>query len=217
MYLKNPNPIRPCQGDIYSNVEYYIPYKVNNDEEGGEYPELESIQYNYCVILSQECDLEQDYKVRTCEKIISHDKLLPSIIIAPAYLAEQLRSGDHLQSLEYKMDKINRERWSVIIKNKNDRYHYLEKDLDLNIPEMVIDFKHIITIPTEFFYKNIQPKMYTASLPYLYREFLSQRYCNFLSRIGIPESETEIRNHFEVFLSKNTSVKEPLPHNIIDN
>lgn len=53
------------------------------------------------------------------------------------------------------------------------------------IPELVIDFKHYYTIPTEEMYEAYKEN-YLASVEPLYREDLSQRFANYLSRIGLP-------------------------------
>lgn len=77
---------RAIQGDILKNID--IP--IFNDE-------LEFIKLKFGVILSQDCDLNQDYESRN--KISNNDnpsinnKIIPSILICPAYPAEQLRQG----------------------------------------------------------------------------------------------------------------------------
>jgi hypothetical protein len=40
-------------------------------------------------------------------------------------------------------------------------------------------------------YNEVMNLSYRASLTILYREELSQRFCNFISRIGIPTSANE--------------------------
>ena len=107
-------------------------------------------------------------------------------MVSPAYLAEKVRSGTHLEELNLLMQNINSLRWSVILKNQNYRYHYLPKDNKLNIPPLVVDFKHYYTIPRDFFYEKFLDN-YIGTLDQLFRESLSHRFSHYLSRIGLPE------------------------------
>ncbi len=69
----------------------------------------------YGVVLSQDCDLNQDYNSRkeitdisnNQDNLYLNNKMIPSILICPAYLAEQLRKGTHLKSLNLPMIKIS--------------------------------------------------------------------------------------------------------------
>ena len=196
--LKRPNPVcRPAQGDIYTDISVPIVGQVEINAQGEtEVLEADIIVLDYVVVLSQECDLEQDYTDR--ERAIDvHDKYVQTVLIAPAYLAENLRAGEHLAaSLGQKMQKINSDMWKIIKNNKNERYHFIDACVELNVPELVIDFKHMYTLSRTYFYQSVLAKKYYASLAYLSRELLSQRFCNFLSRIGLPDKIDELDAHF---------------------
>ena len=58
--------------------------------------------------------------------------------------------------------------------------------------EYVIDFKHYFTINVEqaIKYKSNKDK-FQFTLDKLFKESVSQRFANYLSRIGLPESDVE--------------------------
>ena len=70
---------RICQGDIYKDVEF-IEYAI---EKAGVI-EISKIVFPFVVVLTQDCDLNQDYKVRRKETS-NHDKKLISVNVAPLY------------------------------------------------------------------------------------------------------------------------------------
>jgi hypothetical protein len=140
----------------------------------------------YCIVMSQDCDLEHDFNNRVNLTSPDHDKYVPTILLAPAYLADTFRIGDHLQAQNLKMGRFNSERWKSLRQNQLYRYHYLSSSQDLQIPELVVDFKHFFTAPREKFYADFISS-YLASLHDLFREDFSNRFAYYLSRIGLPE------------------------------
>jgi hypothetical protein len=73
-------------------------------------------------------------------------------------------------------------------KNQNARYHHLAEETAHQLPDLVLDFKQYFTAPREFFCKRYKAA-YVTTLGPLLRELLSQRFVNYLSRIGLPEFE----------------------------
>ena len=173
-YIKRNYPNRLCQGDILKNVEILIASDFDNDSK--EYTRG-FLTLQYCVLINQECDLLADYNARVLSNSaeIKADKILPSILLLPAYHAEQFKQGIHLPQRE----KWNSDQFRIIKQNNNSRFHYIEAFEDLQIPEMIIDFKHLYTITANIVNKRIND-FYLASINELYRESLSQRYCNYL-------------------------------------
>jgi hypothetical protein len=193
MYLIRSMPLnRPWQGDIYKDVTLIQDVTYSESPEGEKEWNFNEVTYNYSIVLTQECDLEQDYKNRAEDKE-DHDKYIPMILMAPAYLAESLRYGGHLEDYGQKMQRINSKEWDKLRTQENKRYHHLKADIDKNIPELTVDFKHFYTIARDYFYNNIMNESYIASLTILFREALSQRLCNFISRIGIPDNKKETK------------------------
>jgi len=146
--------------------------------------EIKEIPLEYGVIITQECDLEHDYNNRTNALAANQDKYLPNILIIPAYLSESFKSGKHLG------DKIVGHAWSTkemdkIKNNELIRFHYLKNNVNIQMPELILDFKHLYAINRTVLYQDIDG-VYLATICELFREYLSQRYTHYLSRIGLP-------------------------------
>jgi hypothetical protein len=169
------------QGDILENFDFK---KFKITENG---LEMEKISFPFVVILSQECDLQWDNVCRNESGVDKNqDKMLQTILVFPAFLAGELKEGGHMNALGLKMERWSSDQWKIIKQNKNDRFHYLIEDSNVGISEIVIDFKHYYTISSEELYLEFSSN-YKASLKELFREDLSRRFANYLSRIGLPE------------------------------
>ena len=186
-YLETKKIINQC--DIFQDVEF-IEY-VKEDESS---IEVSKIVFPQVIILTQACDLQQDYNARKRwneTKIGNQDKFLISVIVAPMYNFEDFRQGNHLGQLSLEMEPKGRRNRSIcenIIKNENKRYHYLNFENDVELVESVIDFKHYFTVTVNYL-NSIYEKKYVCSVDSLYRELISQRFSNFLARIGLPDLE----------------------------
>lgn len=175
------------QCDIFKNVEF-----VEYVKEADSTIEISKIIFPYAIVLTQACDLMQDFMAREKNKVsekVNQDKFLISVIIAPVYNFEDFRLGEHLQQIGLKMQPIgsrNKTPCKNIIQNENKRYHYLKFDDSIPVPESVIDFKHYFTVNINYL-NSIYKEHYICSIDSLYRELISQRFSNFLSRIGLPD------------------------------
>lgn len=172
---------RLLQGDIIQNVEYieYI------EEESG-ILNISKVIFPYVIVLTQDCDLQQDYEFR-CSKKSSQDKYLISILVAPLYNFEHFCQGDHLIEIGIKSSIINKKKTpgENLIKNQTPRYHYLDFGLESPVVPSVIDFKHYFSISTDIAYR-LKKQYFVFSVSQLYREDISHRFASFLSRIGLP-------------------------------
>ena len=186
-YLEAKKIINQC--DIFRDVEF-IEY-VKEDESS---IEVSKIVFPQVIVLTQACDLQQDYnarKQRNETKTGNQDKFLISVIVAPMYNFEDFRQGNHLEQLGLEMEPKGRRSKSLcenIIKNENKRYHYMNFSDDVELVESVIDFKHYFTVTVNYL-NSIYEKKYVCSVDSLYRELISQRFSNFLARIGLPDPE----------------------------
>jgi hypothetical protein len=182
-YIKKGELRRVTQGDILRNTKI-IDYLVKDKTY-----EIAQIELPYAVIMTQDCDLEQDYNNRRVDVDEKQDKYLQSILICPAYQSEIFKDGKHLEDLypdiHLTMEKWDSGRFKTILNQNNHRYYFLEQFQNFQIPSLVVDFKHYHTISREFLYK-IYPDCYLATLNQLFREDISQRFSNYLSRIGLP-------------------------------
>lgn len=172
---------RICQGDIFQNLFISI-------GSGGGTLHVEA-NLEYAVVLTQDCDLQQDFTERNVKPVsANNDKHLNTILICPAYSLEDFIVGSHIEGKT--MGKFGPK--DILKLRKNDvfkRYHYLAEDLDNDIPDLVLDFKHFLTAPRDMLYSD-RKTGYVASINEIYREALSQRFANFLARIGLPDNSS---------------------------
>ena len=186
-YVENKSIVNQC--DIFRDVEY-IEYVKENENT----IEVSKIIFPHVIVLTQACDLQQDYNARKKWEETqqgNQDKFLISVIVAPIYNFEDFRQGNHLEQLGLLMEPKGRRNKSLcdnIIKKENKRYHYLKFADDVELVESVIDFKHYFTVNVNYLNKIYEEK-YVCSVDCLYRELISQRFSNFLARIGLPDPE----------------------------
>jgi len=176
---------RVRQGDIYRNIEY-IEYAI---EEYG-IIDISKIVFPLIVVLTQDCDLQQDYTFRLHgEPKTSQDKYLLSVLVAPLYNADQFYLGEHLSELNLKMagfESRSKKTANKSLKNNEvPRYHYLDFPNDIPIVSSVIDFKHYFSVNIEQL-TAIKDTNFVCKVSQLYREDISQRFASFLSRVGLP-------------------------------
>lgn len=186
-YQETNKVINQC--DIFRNLEF-----IEYVKELGNTIEVSKIVFPLSIVLTQACDLQQDYNARKRNaegNSASQDKFLISVIVAPIYNFEEFRQGTHLEQLGLSMEPKGRREKSLcsnIIKNENKRYHYLNFSLDVELVESVIDFKHYFTVNANLL-NQLYDINYVCSIDSLYRELILQRFSNFLSRIGLPDPE----------------------------
>lgn len=173
---------RICQGDIIADVEH-VEYVI---QKGG-YVEVSRVTFPLVIVLTQDCDLMQDYRVRwSRQETPNQDKLLVSTLLAPLYNAEHLREGTHLEDLGRTMQRINSDRWKILKNNETPRYHYVQFEENVTIVPSVIDFKHYFSVNVEYL-KKLKRDNFVCRVAEIYREDISLRYASFLARIGLPD------------------------------
>jgi hypothetical protein len=175
---------RLFQGDIISNVEF-VEYAI---EKNGQI-EISKILFPYVYVLTQDCDLEQDYNNRNKPQSDNQDKHLISVIVAPLYNIEHVYDGTHLLDIGLKMQTISKNQSKsdnkLLRQNNNSRYHFLEFPKEVEITDSVIDFKHYFTINHNILLEQKNTN-FVCKISELYREHISHRFAFFLSRIGLP-------------------------------
>lgn len=169
---------RITQGDILRDFEFII---------GGHGRNIIQIKFPYVIILSQDCDLTWGCNFFNRSPDKPFNQFLHNILLTPAFPAEIARTGEHLNKLYgFKSSNINSSNWKIVKQNRDPRYHYLPADIDLQIPDLLIDFKAYYTIPFDYIIE-LYAESYQATINELFREDLSQRFAFFLTRIALPE------------------------------
>lgn len=181
-----PSESRVCQGDIIAEVEF-VEYAL---EKSGEI-EISKIIFPYIYVLSQDCDLKQDYSSRNNDQSKNDDKHLISVMVAPLYNIQHFYAGQHLADIGLTMQTINsnesKTENKTLRQNNNPRYQYMEFPQDIAIPPSVIDFKHYFTVNSKYLLER-KSNFFVCKVGELYRENISHRFAYFLSRIGLPDT-----------------------------
>ena len=176
------------QGDIFKSIHYY----ENYFEKSGSF-ELSMLKFPHCIVLTQECDLSNNMKERETQngndKVKKQDKYLVSLLCAPLYNAEHLFNGKHLEHLQIESERKSSDQRKYIKSNREPRYHFIEFEDKIQLVPMVIDFKHYFTVALNSLEDNIGNRI--CSLKPIFRESITQRFSNFLARIGLPEPEIQ--------------------------
>jgi len=181
-----------CQGEIISDLERIRLAPECLEREHLSPIDLIRVPHPLAIIMSQDCDLEQDFRVRQAENfpLLStdrppSDKLIPNVLFCNVVTAAQL----------YQPPAINSRIWERIKINKDERYHFLQSieggcdGQQIGLPELTIDFKRFFTMPTEEVYQRLRmagtKRRACLNSPYL--EHLSSRFSFYLGRVGLPE------------------------------
>jgi len=186
-FFKKLDKPRFCQGDILRDVKVSIDVPVEWQQQESS---IVDFDLPYCVVMTQECDLDWDYKTRNDKEAKNNDKFLPTILVCPAYQDNFFYEGIHLKDWKMEEHKGKKKIKKIMANDQNNRLHYLNGDTKLQIPNLVIDFKHFYTLPTIILSEQYD-RVYLATVNELFRERLSQRFTNYLSRIGLPVLKNE--------------------------
>jgi hypothetical protein len=180
IYERSSPDVALRQGEILTNI---IQLRVNlRSFQAGEEPSVDAVVHPYALIVTQDCDVVQDFTPRQQGQLDS-DKILPSVLFCEVVTANDLRGRSEIKT----------DIWKRIRQNKDERYQFLEMvspDDDLlgqGLPELGIDFKRYFTIPTEEVYHwltlDARRRCRLVS-PYL--EHFSNRFYYYQGRIALP-------------------------------
>lgn len=174
---------RISQGDIFRDIEC-----IESVAEKDGVLEVSRIVFPLVVVLTQDCDLEQDARYQTDDGTpSSHDKKLFSVLVVPLYNAEHVYQGQHLSDLGLKMSQVPHKggTGNSLKQNERPRYHYLSFPANVPIVASIADFKHYFSVNLAYL-QNLTQTNFVCRLSELYREALSQRFAAYLARIGLP-------------------------------
>jgi hypothetical protein len=179
---------RISQGDIFRDVEC-----VEYVSEVKGVLEVSKIIFPLIIVLTQDCDLQQDSPYRKLPEIgreqeTTQDKQLFSVLVAPLYNAEQVFRGEHLSDLKLKMEPINKTKTpgKTLMQNERPRYHYFDFPHDVPVVPSIVDFKHYFSVSVNYLL-GIRSR-FVCRVSELFREDLSCRFAGYLARIGLPEN-----------------------------
>ena len=181
MAYQNPTGTALRQGDILRDVKVFAATKYDDDER----PVGELRTYLYSIVMTQDCDLEQDFKARFPEEKSeeSPDKLLLGILLCGVYDENALKAGMHRERAK----KFSGKEWKPVTQNNDPRYQFLGYVPQLN-KTVVADFKDFFLVPCELLYNEMQERKIArlAQMETPYKEHTLQRFAWYLMRIGLP-------------------------------
>jgi len=166
------------QGELLTDLKQPL---LTLESVGTEHPRVRFENHPFAIVLSQDCDLSQDW--RRAQEPDLQLRQLPAVLFAQAQAVTTLRN--EIKKTEH---------WQRLVLNKDERYHFLEavpKDIDalgIGLPELGIDFKRYFTIPTDEVYRRIEieaRRRCRLKSPYL--EHLSTRFCYYQFRVALPK------------------------------
>lgn len=207
LYVRH-NSLSLKQGEIISDlVEFKLQTsEVKSINDVYKTAKFDSITHAYVIVVSQDCDLEWDYRARSGKA--SEDKLLAHILFCALFTLDEVRSRSGLKS----------ELWKRVKQNQDERYHHLDEALLMSaeqctnesiaaihkmssedfhkkyetgeiVPELVADFKTTFSLPTEFTYWLVstgQANRKGALFPPYLEDFVHRLY-GFLGRVATPD------------------------------
>jgi hypothetical protein len=193
IYQPSDNSSALRQGEILTDVVQYISVIDEMQRELQQLSELSftPIKHPYSIIVTQDCDLDWDYKARK-DGNNNPAKLLNSIILCEIDTADAIR----------KTDGMNRKEWDLVESHRHERFYFFENippEFELEqkgMPELSADFKKVFGLDAASLYRQIEigeaKRRSILASPYL--EHFSKRYHSFHGRVALPfqyESERE--------------------------
>ncbi len=166
------------QGEILSGV-VQVRLRVGASFSGPDPRELIEVHHEWVITVTQDCDLEQDFRARN--GLAGQDKLLPNVLLCLAQDAA-------------KAQVAGKDVWKRLQQNKDERYQFLERvppELDAlgqGMPELVVDFKQYLTLPTDELYERVKEQAKRrCRLSNGYLAHFASRFSYFQSRVALPD------------------------------
>lgn len=179
------------QGEILTGVVQYKPV-VSELSQGTQELSFDAIVHPYTIVVTQDCDLDWDFRARHAEDI-QLSKLLNSVILCEIAAAREIRET---------ADNMNSKEWKLVESHRHERFYFFEKispehELEQEgLPELTADFKKVFGMDAATLYSQIElgiaRRRTVLASPYL--EHFSKRYYGFHGRVALPsqyESERE--------------------------
>lgn len=174
---------RVHQAEIISDLTQWVPEL----DAAGKPAQLRPRVHPFAIVMTQDCDLEQDFRERSKgadER--DNDRLLPSVLFCEMMNFDRIIDRCRIKG------KDNRK---GVERNDNFRFQYLRAVLPDNecsgngIPQLCIDFKRYFTIPTDEVYRqaddNSEAALRRCQLNECYREHLQHRFATCFSRVSL--------------------------------
>lgn len=189
-------PLR--QGELLGGVYEHRPSIPPVEHAAGGDAKLVPTKHGRLVVLSPECDLLQDYRLReqiasdkppTETDVESDPTIIPHVLLCGAFEESEIKSRE---SVVTGKKLIQSDIFRRIKQNQDLRYHYFPDakiGADSQLPALILDFKRILSLVTATIYDGIKTDGLEriAVVPAPFVHDLVQRFFAFQSRIGVPD------------------------------
>jgi hypothetical protein len=155
-----------------------------------EMPEVlvEYDEHPLVIVLSQDCDVEQDYRKRQT----TGRPFLWNILLADVFEAERLHEKLHAE------ENTNSSEWRKIRENHTPRFQFLNRiapdqdALAAGLPALAVDFRLCFSIRTDELYERLRLGLTRrrCRLQTPYAEHLAQRFHSYQSRIPLAKEHS---------------------------
>lgn len=180
-------PLR--QGELLSHVKRYVPALEWIDREFAGEPVWHELTYEFCVVVSQDCDLTQAFdRFQTIQRGSAAVDDLPELLLCPAEAAQNMRVRAGLGAKE----------WKPVRQNANPRYQVIQATTAAfdreghGVPSLGIDFSRYFSIPTRVLYSQLRcqaRRRVVMKSPYF--EHISTRFAAYFARVGLPQPHSD--------------------------
>lgn len=181
-YVRHNSP-RLRQGEIIDKLfefKLQIPEQQSIDDVRKS-AKFDPIVHPSVIVVSQDCDLEWDYKARfegaSVHKLIAH--VLCCSLFSRYEITDETKQKTRM--------------FGLVRQYQDERFHYLAEapvnGTEDTLPEMVADFKTVFSVPTEFVYWLVSTgqAVRKGGLLSPYLEHFMDRLYHFLGRVATPE------------------------------
>jgi hypothetical protein len=185
VFVRSPAEGAFHQGEILSDVIQLCALldSLSPESEGLEFDE---VRHPFAVVLTQECDLDWDFKARTVEPDESKRqlKISPNVLFCELFPESVIRPRVPKGS----------EMWKRITNNQDQRYHTITpvpSGLDraaLGLPMLIADFKQVFAVRTDELYHRLGLELRRRTIiqvPWV--QDLSNRFSYYFERVALPE------------------------------
>ena len=191
-YLPPPASNALRQGEIIAGIWEHQSDSAPVEVLEGSGISFDPISHPLLMVMTPDCDLLWDYEGRIRAQSEGQPigdarddpGVLPHVLLCDLFSHEEIRPRFTGQS----------DIWRRIRQNQNERYHHLPTapvgdTADEVLPDLYLDFKKILTLPTHRFYEGLESASIKrlAIMPPIYLQDLMHRFYAFLGRVGVPD------------------------------
>ena len=144
--FKEPAAGRLEQGAILQRVDFPEP-QIRDGQLGAV-----MVHWPWAVVLTQECDLRLDRLARRGEPAreggdpVSKDNRLHSVLLSPAFHLDEVLFGRYTEgAMEWRGTRKD-----ILLRNGDDRFHYLPTEDPLMATPLILDFKLVVAAHPEY-------------------------------------------------------------------